>query len=279
MTTARLAPRTALFLPASNPRAIEKARALSADLVILDLEDAVKDADKATARTAAVEATAQGFGPRLAAIRLNGIESGEHLEDVAAVSASRADFAVLPKAESAADVAQVVEALGKPLLAMIETPLGVLAATEIAAVPGVSGLIAGTNDLAASLRLPSSSGRAQMSVALQTIVLAARASQVWALDGVFNRLDDPEALAAECREGRALGYDGKSLIHPNQIEIAARAFGPTEQELAEARALIAAATGGAERYEGRMIETMHVDQARALLARAADTPGTEHFGA
>jgi len=279
MTTARLAPRTALFLPASNPRAIEKARGLSADLVILDLEDAVKDADKATARIAAVEAVAQGFGPRLAAIRLNGIESGEHLEDVAAVAGSHADFAVLPKAESAADVAQVAKALGKPLLAMIETPLGVLAAAEIAAVPGVSGLIAGTNDLAASLRLPPSSGRAQMGVALQTIVLAARANAVWALDGVFNRLDDPEALAAECREGRALGYDGKSLIHPNQIEIAARAFGPTEQELAEARALIAAATGGAERYEGRMIETMHVDQARALLARASDSPVTEHFGA
>jgi len=278
MTTARLAPRTALFLPASNPRAIEKARGLSADLVILDLEDAVKDADKATARIAAVAAVAQGFGPRLAAIRLNGIESGEHLGDVAAVSASRADFAVLPKAESAADVAQVARALGKPLLAMIETPLGVLAAAEIAAVPGVSGLIAGTNDLAASLRLPPSSGRAQMGVALQTIVLAARASQVWALDGVFNRLDDPEGLAAECGEGRALGYDGKSLIHPNQIEIAARAFGPSEDELAEARALIAAATGGAERYEGRMIEAMHVDQARALLERAGDAADMADFG-
>ncbi|MEP9360764.1 CoA ester lyase [Sphingomonas sp. KR3-1] len=265
MTTARLAPRTALFLPASNPRAIEKARGLAADLVILDLEDAVKDEDKAGARHAAVAAVAQGFGPRLAAIRINGIESGEHLEDVAAIAASLADFVVLPKAESAGEVAQVVAALGKPLLAMIETPLGVLAAAEIAAVPGVSGLIAGTNDLAASLRLPPASGRAQMGVALQTIVLAARASQVWALDGVFNKLDDPEGLEAECREGRALGYDGKSLIHPGQIAIAARAFGPSDAELAEARALIAAATGGAERYQGRMIEAMHVEQARALL--------------
>jgi (3S)-malyl-CoA thioesterase len=270
MTTARLAPRTALFLPASNPRAIEKARGLSADLVILDLEDAVKGADKRTARLAAAEAVAQGFGPRLAAIRLNGIEAGEHLEDVAAIAASRADFAVLPKAERAADVAQVAKALGKPLLAMIETPLGVLAAADIAAVPGVSGLIAGTNDLAASLRLPPSSGRAQMSVALQTIVLAARANAVWALDGVFNRLDDPEGLAAECAEGRALGFDGKSLIHPNQIEIATTAFGPSAQEVEEARALVAAARGGAERYQGRMIETMHVDQARALLDRASD---------
>jgi (3S)-malyl-CoA thioesterase len=270
MTTVRLAPRTALFLPASNPRAIEKARGLAADLVILDLEDAVKDADKASARLAAVEAVAIGFGPRLAAIRINGTERGEHLEDVAAVAASLADFAVLPKAESAAEAAQVAQALGKPLLAMIETPLGVLSAAEIAAVPGISGLIAGTNDLAASLRLPPSSGRAQMSVALQTIVLAARASQVWALDGVFNRLDDPEGLAAECREGRALGFDGKSLIHPGQIEIAAAAFGPDARELEDARALIAAATGGAERYQGRMIEAMHVDQARMLLDRAPD---------
>lgn len=279
MITARLAPRTALFLPASNPRAIEKARGLPADLVILDLEDAVKDADKAQARLAAVAAVAEGFGQRLAAIRLNGIGSGEHPGDVAAVASSAADFAVLPKAEGAAEVAQVAGALGKPLLAMIETPLGVLAAAAIAAVPGVAGLIAGTNDLAATLRLPPSSGRAQMSVALQTIVLAARAGGIWALDGVFNRLDDAQGLAAECREGRALGFDGKSLIHPGQLAIAARAFGPSEAEIADARALIAAATGGAERYEGRMIEAMHVDQARALLARAADRTSTEHFGA
>ncbi len=269
MTTARLAPRTALFLPASNTRAIEKARGLDADLVILDLEDAVKEADKTAARIAAIEAVAQGFGPRLCAIRINGVESAEHQADVTAVAGSIADFAVLPKAESAADVAQVAAALGKPLLAMIETPLGVLAAADIAAVPGVSGLIAGTNDLAATLRLPPSSGRAAMSVALQTIVLAARASQAWALDGVFNRLDDSEGLAAECREGRALGFDGKTLIHPNQLAIAAEAFAPSEAELAEARALVEAATGGAERFEGRMIEAMHVDQARALLERAA----------
>lgn len=279
MITARLAPRTALFLPASNPRAIEKARGLAADLVILDLEDAVKDADKAQARLAAVAAVAEGFGPRLAAIRLNGIGSGEHPDDVAAVASSAADFAVLPKAEEAGEVARLAHALGKPLLAMIETPLGVLAAAAIAAVPGVAGLIAGTNDLAATLRLPPSSGRAQMSVALQTIVLAARAGGVWALDGVFNRLDDAEGLAAECREGRALGFDGKSLIHPGQLAIAIRAFGPSEAEIADARALIAAATGGAERYEGRMIETMHVDQARALLERAADRTSTEHFEA
>ncbi len=277
MTTARLAPRTALFLPASNSRAIEKARGLGADLVILDLEDAVKPADKTVARLAAVEAMAQGFGASLSAIRLNGIDTAEYEEDVAAVAGSQAGFAVLPKAEDPAEVARAVQTLGKPLLAMIETPRGVLAAAQIAAVPGLAGLIIGTNDLAATLRLPPSSGRAQMSVSLQTVVLAARAAGIWAFDGVFNRLDDPDGLAAECSEGRALGYDGKSLIHPNQIAIAARAFGPSEGELAEARALVAAATGGAERYDGRMIEAMHVDQARALLERGMDYAGSDDF--
>jgi citrate lyase subunit beta/citryl-CoA lyase len=143
----------------------------------------------------------------------------------------------------------------------------VLAAADIAAVPGVGGLIAGVNDLRVSLGIPADGGREGLSLSLQTIVLAARASEVWAFDGVFNALDDAEGLAAECRHGRALGFDGKSLIHPNQISTAARAFGPSEAELADARALIAAASGGAERFRDRMIETMHVEQARALLER------------
>jgi citrate lyase subunit beta/citryl-CoA lyase len=150
---------------------------------------------------------------------------------------------------------------------MIETPRGVLAAAEIAAVQGVAGLVAGSNDLRASLGIPGF-GREGIGVALQTVVLAARAAGVWAIDGVFNALDDSEGLAAECRHGRALGFDGKSLIHPNQIAIATEAFGPTSDELAEARALIDAASGGAERFRDRMIESMHVDQARALIARA-----------
>src|SRR4051812_40461893 len=132
MTTAALAPRTALFLPASNSRAIEKARGLDADMVILDLEDAVKPENKGTARIAAVEAVAGGFGKSLSAIRLNGCDTPEHAADVAAVAGSQADYAVLPKAEDAAQVARLIETLGKPLLAMIETPLGVLAAAEIA---------------------------------------------------------------------------------------------------------------------------------------------------
>jgi (3S)-malyl-CoA thioesterase len=268
MTTARLAPRTALFLPASNPRAIAKARALEADMVILDLEDAVRDDAKAEARGAAVAAAHEGFGPRLCAIRINGIESGQHGDDLDAVAASACNFVVVPKVETAEGAAAIAEATAKPLLAMIETPLGVLAAADIAAVPGVSGLIAGVNDLRASLGIPAGSGREGLSLALQTIVLAARASQVWAIDGVFNALDDAEGLAAECRHGRSVGFDGKSLIHPNQIAVAAQAFGASEADLEEAAALVAAASGGAERFRDRMIESMHVAQAQALLARA-----------
>jgi citrate lyase subunit beta/citryl-CoA lyase len=267
MTTARLAPRTALFLPASNPRAIAKARTLDADMVILDLEDAVRDDAKAEARAAAVAAVAEGFGHRLCAIRINGIESGEHAADLDAVAASICDFVVVPKVETAADASAIAEVTRKPLLAMIETPLGVLAAADIAAVPGVGGLIAGVNDLRATLGIPAGAGREGLLLALQTIVLAARASAVWAIDGVFNALDDAEGLADECRHGRALGFDGKSLIHPNQIAVAAQAFGPSDRELADAKALIEAATGGAERFGDRMIEAMHVGQARALLDR------------
>jgi (3S)-malyl-CoA thioesterase len=267
MTTARLAPRTALFLPASNPRAIAKARGLGADMVILDLEDAVRDDAKAAARAAAVAAVAEGFGHRLCAIRINGVESGEHAADLDAVAASVCDFVVVPKVETVADAAAIAGTVGKPLLAMIETPLGVVAAVDIAAVPGVGGLIAGVNDLRATLGIPAGAGREGLMLSLQTIVLAARASAVWAIDGVFNALDDPEGLGAECRNGRALGFDGKSLIHPGQIAVAAQAFGPGEAELAEARALIAAATGGAERFGDRMIEAMHVAQARALIER------------
>jgi len=268
MTSMALAPRTSLFLPASNPRAIAKARTLACDMVILDLEDAVKPEDKDAARDAALEAVAEGFGERIAAIRVNGVGAAEHEVDLAAAAASAADVIVVPKVEDAATAARIAAAVGKPLLAMIETPAGVLAAASIAAQPGVAGLIAGTNDLKASLGIPSASGRGGLSLALQTVVLAARAGNAWALDGVFNALADPEALAAECREGRALGFDGKTLIHPGQIAIAAQAFGATADELADARALLAAAQGGAERFRDRMIEAMHVAQARLLLQRA-----------
>lgn len=267
MTLPDMPPRTALFLPASNARAIEKARGLGAEMIVLDLEDSVRDEDKARARDAAVAAAAEGFGDRLVAIRVNGVDHECHREDVAAVPGSAADFLVVPKVETAA-LATRVAAAGKPVLAMIETPAGVLAAPAIAAVPGVAGLIAGVNDMRATLGVPADSGRAGIGYALQAIVLAARAGGVWALDGVYNALEDEAGLAEDCAAGRLIGFDGKTLIHPNQIAVAARAFGPSEAEIADADALVAAATGGAERFRGRMIEAMHVEQARTLLARA-----------
>jgi (3S)-malyl-CoA thioesterase len=141
----------------------------------------------------------------------------------------------------------------------------VLAVRELA--PLTSALIAGTNDLAANLGIPQDAGRTGMSVSLQRIVLAARAEGIAAFDGVYNKLEDDEGLATQCREGRAFGFDGKSLIHPSQIETANRLFGPSDEELDAAARLVEAATGGAERFEGRMIEALHVEQARSVLAR------------
>lgn len=267
-TANSLPPRSALFLPASNPRAIEKARTLDADLVILDLEDAVKPEDKAMARDAAIAAVAEGFGDRLTAIRVNAFDSDEYSADANAVRHSAADFIVLPKVENAAALNQRADFLGKALLAMIETPAGVIAAPSIAALSSVAGLIAGVNDLGAALHLPAGAGRGGLAMALQTVVLAARAGHAWAIDGVYNALDDAVGLEAECAEGRSWGFDGKSLIHPNQIAAANTGFGPSEAEIEDARALIAAFTGGVERFRGRMIENMHLDQAHVVLARA-----------
>jgi (3S)-malyl-CoA thioesterase len=267
------APRTALFLPASNARAILKARTLPADMIILDLEDAVKPEDKEAARAAA-QAAAGSFGDRPVAIRVNG-EDSEHWEaDLRAVKRSGATHVVVPKVEKPETLVSAGWRSKRPLLAMIETAAGVMNAGAIASVSAagwgtkLAGLIVGPNDLAASLKLPPVAGRAQMTAALQLVVLAARARGIWVLDGVFNKLDDPDGLARECREGRLSGFDGKTLIHPNQIEVARAAFDPSEAELAEARELIAAASGGAERYKDRMIEDMHVESARALLARS-----------
>lgn len=257
--------RSLLFLPASNPRAIEKARTLPADLVILDLEDAVRPEDKAAARDAAVEAVASDW-PMPVAIRVNGVGSEWHSLDVDAVAGSKADLVVVPRAISAHLVHGVAEAIAKPLLAMIETAAGVLAAAEIASE--TAGLIAGTNDLRSDLRLPLDAAREPISVSLQMIVLAARAAGVAAFDGVFNRLDDAEGFAAECRDGRMLGFDGKSLIHPNQVEPCNRLFGPTQAELERAEKLVAAFQGGAERFEDQMIERMHVEAAQRVLERA-----------
>jgi len=256
--------RSMLFLPASNARRIEKARTLAADIVVLDLEDAVKAEDKEEARGAAVAAVAQGF-PMPVAIRINSDDRWRDA-DAAAVASSAADFAIVPMTRGADDVRAAKQATGKPVLAMVETARGVLAAAEIAGE--AAALIAGTNDLAADLGIRPGGGRAALVTALQSILLAARAAGIAAFDGVYNRLEDPEGFAAQCREGRDFGFDGKSVIHPGQIETANALFGPTAEEVEAARRLIAAATGGAERYEGEMIERMHVEQARWTIAKA-----------
>lgn len=258
--------RSLLFLPASNPRAIAKARALAADMIILDLEDAVRPADKNAARTAAIQAAAEGFGGRPVAIRVNAVGSPHHGEDMISVRRSRADFAVLPKAERVRDIHDAHAVTERPVLAMIETPLAVLQCADLAR--SAAGLIAGTNDLSAELRIPVNAGRAGLAHALQQIVLAARAAGITAFDGVHNQLEDSEALAQEAGQGRAFGFDGKSVIHPSQIDTVNRAFTASDAELEAAAALVAAASGGAERHDGRMIEAMHVAQARALLAKA-----------
>ncbi|HYG29963.1 MAG TPA: CoA ester lyase [Allosphingosinicella sp.] len=258
--------RSLLFLPASNPRAIEKARELEADMVVLDLEDAVRGEDKPAARAAAVEATREGFGDRIVAIRVNAAGTPHYGEDVVALRRSGADYVVLAKVEGPRQAADAAWLTGKPVLAMIETPRGVIDAAAIA--PATRGLIAGTNDLSAELGIAPGGARAGLVYALQRIVLAARAAGVAAFDGVHNGLDDEEGLAEECRQGRAFGFDGKSVIHPGQIAAANRAFGPGDEEVEEARRLIDAATGGAERFEGRMIEALHVRQAEAILAKA-----------
>jgi citrate lyase subunit beta/citryl-CoA lyase len=258
--------RSLLFLPASNPRAIAKAREAGADFVILDLEDAVKPADKREARKAAVEAVSSDW-PMPVAIRVNGIGTEWHSLDLDAVARSKAQFVVLPRAISAHLVHGFAEAVGKPVLAMIETAAGVLAAAQIASA--TAGLIAGTNDLRSDLRLPLDSSREPISASLQMIVLAARAAGIAVFDGVFNGLNDPDEFLKEAEEGRKLGFDGKSLIHPNQIEPCHRAFAPTEAELERARQLVEAFDGGAERLGDQMIERMHVEAAQRVLARAA----------
>ena len=256
--------RSLLFLPASNPRAIARAREAGADLVILDLEDAVKPGDKDSARRAAVEAAATWPAP--VAIRVNGVGTEWHSLDLDAVARSKADIVVVPRAISAHVTRGIRDVVGKPILAMVETAVGVLAAAEIA--PETAGLIAGTNDLRADLRLPLGAGREPISTALQLIVLAGRAGGVAVFDGVFNNLQDGDGFLREAEEGRRLGFDGKSLIHPNQIAACHQAFGSSVDEIERAKALVDAFSGGAERFGDEMIERMHVEAARRVLERA-----------
>ena len=261
--------RSALYVPASNARALEKARGLDVDMLIIDLEDAVTDENKAEARAAALNYVAAGVPGKILAIRANGVESRHHKADLDALANSRADLVVLPKVEAPSDMPDC----GKPVLAMIETPAGLYAARDIAACSLVAGLIAGTNDIAAETGIRPGLNREGLELALQTIVLAAAAAGRPRFDGVCNRLDDMNGFDAECRQGAVYGFTGKTLIHPNQIRMANQAFGPDAAALAEAEELIAANRGGAQRFKGRMIESMHVEQAKLTIERSRHAMG------
>jgi len=266
--------RTALYVPAINARALEKARGLDVDMLIIDLEDAVPADRKQEAREAALAEVATGFPGKLVAVRLNSLDSVELGSDLQVATRIPADAFVLPKVDFAQSLDSIAAQLGRPLLAMIEGPLGLYNAREIAAHQSVAGLIAGVNDICADIGIRPGPQRQGLELALQTIVLAAAAAGKAAFDGVCNRLDDLEGYEAECAQGRSYGFAGKTLIHPNQIAAANTIFGPSAEELAEAEALVAAATGGAQRHGGRMIESMHVEQARRTIERARHGMGS-----
>jgi citrate lyase subunit beta/citryl-CoA lyase len=222
--------------------AIDLERDLRPDMVVLDLEDSVKPADKGSARKAAVDALGSPW-PMPVAIRINGVGTEWHSIDLDAAAGSGADFVIVPRAVSAHLVRGVGQATGKPVQSMIETADAVLAPAHIASES--AALIAGTNDLRADLRLPLDANREPISASLQLIVLAARAAGIVVFDGVFNRIDDDEGFLAEAEDGRRLGFDGKSLIHPDQIEPCNRAFSPSEEDVRRARELVDAFGGGA----------------------------------
>ncbi len=275
--------RSALYVPAANARAMEKAAGLPADAIIFDLEDAVAPEAKARARDALSEALgANDYGARMRIVRVNAAGTPWHEDDLAAASRMAPDAVLLPKAGAGADLDALAGRLGDgsgapALWAMIETPAGVLAAAGIAraaARAGGGGLVMGTNDLAKELGARHVPGRAPMLAALGTAVLAARAHGLACLDGVHNALRDEEALRAECEQGRDMGLDGKTLIHPAQIAVANEVFAPAPEEVDRARREIEAfeaaqAEGkGVAVLDGRLVEALHVETARATLARA-----------
>jgi len=275
--------RSVLYMPGANERALEKAATIPADALILDLEDAVAPDAKVEARGRVCEAAGSGrYGRRIVTIRVNSIGTQWHDDDIAAVVASGADAVVVPKINSAADVHAVVAALeanGAPatmsMWAMVETPTAMLHAHEIAdASDRLAVLVMGTNDLAKELGARHVPGRAPLLTGLSMCLLAARAAGVVILDGVYNDVKDPDGFAAECVQGREMGFDGKTLIHPSQVDPCNGAFAPTAQELDNARDVIEAfesahADGrGVVTVNGRMIENLHVEQARHALATA-----------
>jgi citrate lyase subunit beta/citryl-CoA lyase len=276
--------RSVLFMPGSNPRAVAKARDLPADGLIFDLEDAVAPAAKDEARrivAAALEAG--GYGRRERIVRINPLATEWGRADVAAVAGLPIDAVLLPKIESAEQVRDAVSVLdargapaGLPIWCMVETPRGVLAAAAIAAAsPRLVALVAGTSDLTTDLRASPTPDRTALLTALSLVLLAARAHGLTALDGVHLDIADDAGFAAVCRQGRALGFDGKTSVHPNQIAAANAAFAPRADEIAWSHRVISAhaeamARGaGVVLVDGRLVENLHVEDAQRVVAIAA----------
>ena len=266
--------RSALFVPGSNPRALAKAAGLPVDVIILDLEDAVAPEARAEARDRVCELVAdRPFGRREVAVRINALATPWGADDLAAVGAAGPDAILLPKVDGPADLerVRVATTVQLPLGVMMETPRAILDADAIAGA-GAAVLVVGTNDLSAELRLRPSVDRAALVPALARVVWAARAWGRGVLDGVFNRLDDADGLERECAQGAALGFDGKTLIHPAQVPPCNAAFAPAEAEVARARAVIAAfddpanAGRGAIAVDGAMVERLHLEAARRTMA-------------
>lgn len=272
--------RSALYLPASNARAIDKARSLPCDVVILDLEDAVAPDAKAEARSSAVEAVkAGGFGGREVVIRANGLDTPWGAEDLAAIAKARPDAVLVPKISAPEDLAAVRTRLGEglPVWAMIETCAAIFRLDVLGAEStnvGVEAWVIGSNDLAKEMRCNLTVGREPLLTALSLSLMAARAHRLAILDGVYNEIADAEGLAQQCAQAAAFGFDGKTLIHPSQVEAANAAFTPAPEAVAWARTVVGAfgqpenAGKGVLKVEGRMVERLHFAEAKRLLSVA-----------
>ena len=278
--------RSMLYMPGSNPRALEKARELPADALILDLEDSVAPDAKAQGRENIVKALKSGFGDREVLVRINGLDTRWWVEDLDAVVGARPDAVLVPKISDPAQLqdlaARLVDMGTDPhvrVWAMMETPLAMINAGQIAAAAldsetRLAGFVMGTNDLAKDTRARLVPGRAPMLSWLMTCVAAARAYGLDIIDGVYNDLGDAGGFVEECRQARDLGFDGKTLIHPKQIEPCNEAFSPTSEEVALARKMIAAfdlpenRDRGVIQLDGRMVERLHADMGRRTVAIA-----------
>lgn len=255
---------------------MDKARSLNVDAIIFDLEDAVAVDEKVAARgTLKEQLAAGGYGHRFRIIRINGLDTNWGEDDAKAVAEMDCDAVLLPKTESAAQVEALARLVpNSPVWCMMETPRGVLNALEIAEAAPVAGFVMGTNDLAKDIGCATGGGRMPLMTGLQTCLLAARAAGVVIVDGVYNAFKDEDGLRAECQQGRALGMDGKTLIHPAQLAITNEVFAPDDEEVALAARQIEAfeaaeACGeGVAVVDGKIVENLHIVTARAILAKA-----------